>query len=168
MLFIFTYNFSILRYKTLSRSVQNFSKRVDEFVRVIEYLESKKCQTTIIKKKHIDLKSKFLLEKWFKDNINNPYPNKDVKMELSEKTQLDIKKISSWLIAKRMQQKNKKQSNTSDMSNDKRNMLRDFFINISNKPNKLQIKNLSEQLQTSEKKISKWFTYQRFFQKKKI
>lgn len=37
-----------------------------------------------------------ILKEWIMENLNNPYPKKQVKMELVEKTGLDIKKVNDW------------------------------------------------------------------------
>ncbi|CAF1103441.1 unnamed protein product, partial [Brachionus calyciflorus] len=115
-----------------------------------------------------DMRKKYILESWFNNNLSNPYPPLGTKIEFSEECNLTLKQIESWFASKRSQLKRKYEvKKLNEFSSEKKNILRDFFLNIDQKPNKIQIKELAEQLATSEKKISKWFIDQRFNQKKK-
>ncbi|CAF0923775.1 unnamed protein product [Brachionus calyciflorus] len=114
----------------------------------------------------IDLRKKIILEDWLLKNIENPYPTFKTKTELCEKTQLSLKKVDAWFTWKRVQLKRARMKEN-DFSIEKKNILRNFFLNVNEKPNQLQIKELSEQLELPQKKIYRWFTYQRS-QKKKI
>jgi hypothetical protein len=56
-----------------------------------------------IKKKRVPhpFQSKKILEEWFNNNIQSPYPNDQIKHELVESTNLSMNQINNWFMNKR-------------------------------------------------------------------
>lgn len=111
----------------------------------------------------IDYKSKMILLEWFKQNSINPYANKQTKKQLSEETGIPISQISAWLKNQRAKTSKNKENNTCNrLSTKEKIVLKDYFENVNRRPDILEIQRLSSQLNRPERKISSWFSYNRF------
>ncbi|KAJ5068244.1 homeobox protein transcription factor [Anaeramoeba ignava] len=72
----------------------------------------KKIEKISLKKrrKNLPFQAKKILKEFFLENIENPYPSKNEKENLSEKTGLSIRQINTWFINAR-RRKVKKENN---------------------------------------------------------
>lgn len=122
----------------------------------------------MIKKKYkkISKAQNKLLKEWFANNLNNPYATKIIKKELSNKTSLTTKQVTSWLQNHRKKNKKKTQSKKKGISEDQRDMLIEYFQKKNKNPRSIELNELSELLNLDNHKISRWFAFERFKLKK--
>ena len=109
-------------------------------------------------------KNKLILERWLLENVENPYPTPKTKRELAKQTNLSIKQIDIWF--KNSRKKIRKNKISTRFSIEQKKILRDYFKKCRF-PSNNEIKELSQLLNQSDKRISSWFAKERFNLKKR-
>jgi succinate dehydrogenase flavin-adding protein (antitoxin of CptAB toxin-antitoxin module) len=108
-----------------------------------------------------------ILEKWFKTNSKNPYACLDIKKELANQTNLTVNQVSKWLLNARFKMKKNNLKTTNRISIENKKLLKDFFANKNQHPNRKQLKELKNITKIHEKKIMSWFAKQRYLTRSK-
>ena len=99
-----------------------------------------------------------ILLEWFEKNSINPYANKQTKKQLAEETGIPISQISAWLKNQRHKTSTNKENFTCNrLSTKEKIVLKEFFDNVTMRPDILEIKKLSSQLNRPERKIASCF-----------
>lgn len=106
-----------------------------------------------------------ILFEWLKQNSINPYPSKKTKFELAERTSLPVSQVSTWLRNQRHKMNRTENQSNKRLTIKERIALKNYFDNVSNRPNCIEIGKLSTELNLSEAKIASWFSYHRFLYK---
>ena len=101
-----------------------------------------------------------ILEEWFSNNLENPYPSKNVLRDLARRTCITTKKINRWLIRKRHITNKRSKIDTTILRENKRILESVFHINT--RPSKEELQLLSEKTEMTPKQISIWFKNQRY------
>jgi hypothetical protein len=119
----------------------------------------------------MSLKSKFILQKWLDNNIDEPYASRETRHNLAKLTKLSVNEVDQWLLSARRKLKRKNKNinfKNNRLDNEKTRVLMDFFNNISYRPGPLDIEQLAKRLCLNEKKVYSWFVVQRFKEKQAI
>lgn len=111
------------------------------------------------------MKSKKILEEWFTNNIQYPYPSDKTKNELAKLSKLNVKQITNWFVERRRKLKRKESMVSNRLSIDKKIALQIFFKK-KQKPGPLELSMIAKQLDLSQKRVSAWFAKERFKLKK--
>jgi hypothetical protein len=113
--------------------------------------------------------SKVVLEKWWSDNINYPFPNEKQLEELSEVTELEKRKIKAWVDTQRKKMRENKRPQTKYVryftTNDT-TVLLDYFNTKGDHPGPYELDKIAESIKKDVKKIRAWFAYRRFLTRK--
>lgn len=147
---------------------QHINETIDQVDNNSEKKVKKEIKKRISRKKYrIDDRNRQILEEWYNENKGKGFEVRKVKFELSRKTNLPIPQITHWLRNQRKKSKyNKKSLNR--ISIKQKILLKDFFDNISSKPDYDQMSTLVKLTDLPEKKVAAWFTKERFKIKLKV
>ena len=100
-----------------------------------------------------------VLSIWFD---NNSYATLKQKKLLAEQAQISVPQVSKWLATQRAKVKKNqgKRPTHKKLSKGRKNLIKSFNTNI--KPDKEEIRKLSEKTGRTAKEISRWFATERF------
>jgi len=104
----------------------------------------------------------FILETWFNSNKNDPYPSRITKQTLAKETNITYDQVTNWFKHRRKNNRNSRKIIFSKrLTTEQKLLLKDFFKN-SNYPKKSDVEELEKKTNLTEKKIRKWFAYERY------
>lgn len=104
---------------------------------------------------------KSILEKWFNENKENPYPSNETKHLLATLTAKTYNQVDSWFIKKRQELKKSNKSFYKHISPDQKKVLISFLDKINCTPGKQDIQLIIERSGLTKRQIINWYFYHR-------
>ena len=97
-------------FSSIHSSIDNYYPEVSSFMGKLEFSPEKnlKCKTSRQRKQLLPDNAVDIMNEWFDDHINNPYPTIEEKEKIAKKGGITVKQVTAWFSNRRNRSQNTK------------------------------------------------------------